>query len=295
MRDISDWYFTGHGEKSTLQKEELLSPENIEYIMKYPRDFPNRVNWEDVNEVIAAKIAQLLKIKTIEAEIAYRNNKRGCLMLHFLYQYRADLGETGAVLLESELGKEYNELQQSTLRGTDLVKKSFSLIEKFSYFPTIKYDFIMMNIFDILIGNQDRHPHNWQILFRDDEYFFGPLYDNGASLGWQLPDSTLNNMLKNESEMNKYFKKAKVKSGLTADPQPRLKAKQVLKYCIIHYPEEIQKVKALLENFDHDDFQLYINNFPLISNIRKEFLIKFIAFRKNKILSTIESEGSQLV
>lgn len=295
MRDISDWYFTGHGEKSTLQKEELLSPDNIEYIMKYPREFTNRVNWEDVNEVIAARIAQFLGIKTIEAEVAYRNNKRGCLMLHFLYQYSADLGETGAVLLESELGKEYNELQQSTLKGTNLVEKAFSLIENFSYFPKIKSDFVSMNIFDILIGNQDRHPHNWQILFRDDEYFFGPLYDNGASLGWQLPDSTLRIMLEKESEMNKYFKKTKVKSGLTIDPQPRLKATQVLSYLIINYAEEIQKVKTVLESFDHDEFSNYINNFPLISDIRKEFLKEFITFRKNKILSMIESEGSQHV
>ncbi len=46
---------------STLEKEDLLSPDNVQYVVKYPRKFDGkRVNWEDINEVIAAKIAKLL-------------------------------------------------------------------------------------------------------------------------------------------------------------------------------------------------------------------------------------------
>lgn len=44
-----------------------------------------------------------------------------------------------------------------------------------------------MNLFDMLIGNQDRHPYNWVILFKNGEAFFGLLFDNGASMGFQLP------------------------------------------------------------------------------------------------------------
>lgn len=38
MRDITNWIFVSHGEKSTLEKVELLSPDETEYIMKYPRE-----------------------------------------------------------------------------------------------------------------------------------------------------------------------------------------------------------------------------------------------------------------
>ncbi|GAB3063536.1 HipA domain-containing protein [Virgibacillus ainsalahensis] len=291
MQDISDWVFVNHGEKSTLEKEELLSPGDMEYIMKYPREFDEtRVNWEDINEVIAAKIGQLLGLKTVEAEIAYRNGKRGCLMLHFLHQYEVDLGEPGGPLLASEFGEEYNQLGYSELKSMELISKSFSLIERFTYYPIMKNEFVTMNVFDILIGNQDRHPYNWQLLFKEDKVFFGPLYDNGASLGWQLPDHELERMIVNDTKMNKFYKKMRVKAGIIEDKQPRLNANQVLHYCNAHYPDEIKIVENRLELFDVDAYNYYIDQFPLISDIRKEFLKQFIHFRLNKILKAIRKE-----
>jgi len=289
MRDVSDWLFKGHGEHSTLPKEELLSPDNIEYIMKYPRPFENRVNWEDVNEVIAAEICKMLGIKTVDAEIAYRNQRRGCLMLHFLSQYQAQ-GELGGTLLEVELEEKYNYIQNNILSSGLLVKESFSFIECFSYFPLIKKDFIFMNVFDILIGNQDRHPYNWQILFKEDRIFFGPLYDNGASLGWQLSDQQLQIYINDEKKMEQYFTKMKVKAGLIKNTKPRMKAIDVLSYCKIHYPEEMQAIKEKLEHFHNERFHEYIDQFPLISDIRKDFIKEFVSFRKRKIISLIESE-----
>src|SRR5690625_795833 len=116
--------------------------------MKYPRSFDGkRVNWEDVNEVIAAKIAQLLNLDTVEAEIAIRNGKRGCLMRNFVDQYDADLDESGAVLLDAEFGCNYDLLQRSNLQSQELIEEGFSLIEQFSYFKDIKFSFIAMNIF----------------------------------------------------------------------------------------------------------------------------------------------------
>ncbi|MDQ0218402.1 hypothetical protein ELQ35_03395 [Peribacillus cavernae] len=59
--DVSKLIFENYGEKSTLSKEELSSPDDRKFPIKYPREFENRVNWEDVNELMAAKIAVLLK------------------------------------------------------------------------------------------------------------------------------------------------------------------------------------------------------------------------------------------
>src|SRR5690625_4675922 len=158
---------------------------NIGYFvaLRFVQGLSGRVNWEDVNEIIAAEIAKILGLKTVSAEIAYRNGNRGCLMIHFINQYNADSGETGAALLSAELGKPYDDLKEDNLPSIELVEKSFSVIESLPYFQAIKHDFVAMNIFDLLIGNQDRHPFNWQILFKGNKHFFGPLYDNGASLG----------------------------------------------------------------------------------------------------------------
>lgn len=259
--------------------------------MKYPRHSnEERVNWEDVNEVIAAKIAQMLDIKTIKANIAYRDGKRGCLMLNFIDQYKADFGETGASLLSAEMGIEYDELKNSQLKNMELIKSAFSIMEAFSYFPTIRLDFVVMNFFDILIGNQDRHSNNWQILFKKDKSFFGPLYDNGASLGWQLPDGQLERLLDSYNGLNRHFKKMRVKAGIFENTQPPLKAIHVLSYCMKQFPDEVIKVKTLFEKFDMHDYHNYINNFPLISDVRKEFLKRMIEFRIQKILSIIKKE-----
>lgn len=39
LRDITDWEHISHGGKSTLEKEELRSPDRILYLIKYPREF----------------------------------------------------------------------------------------------------------------------------------------------------------------------------------------------------------------------------------------------------------------
>lgn len=269
-----------------------MSPDKKEYLMKYPRESEvERVNWEDVNEVIAAKIASILGIKVINAEIATRHGKRGCLMVHFLRQFNAQQGEGGTALLVSQFGKEFENLKDSPFKNQELLKIGFNFLEEFSYFPLIKDEFLLMNVFDILIGNQDRHPLNWQILFGEDgEDFFGPLYDNGASLGWQIPESKLTEMLEDESKMNRFYKKTKVKCGLFEHTQPPVKVNDVLELLIARYPEEMTDICVRLELFNQEAYNQYIEEMTLISEIRKDFLKEFISFRKQKIIDTIRKE-----
>lgn len=292
MRDITDWEFLGHGEMSTLRKEDLSSPDGKKYVMKYPRPFDGtRVNWEDINEVIAAELVRLLGLAFVPSEIAYRHDERGCLMRHFIDEHEADYGEVGAALLTAQLEESYAELVELDGSSSELTKRAFTVIERFSYFKEIKFEFIAMNIFDILIGNQDRHPFNWQILFKGDKSYFGPLYDNGASLGWQLSDDQLEEMLEHEPKMNRYFKNTEVKAGLYENKTPPLKAKDVITYLSLNHSIELNKVIDRLRSFNWDEFILFINEFPLISETRKKFTIRFIEFRMDKIIELVERLG----
>lgn len=293
MRDVSGWIFIGHGEKSTLEKEELLSPDKENFIIKYPRESKvDRVNWEDVNKIIAAKIANILGIITIDAEIAIRNGKRGCLMVHFVKQYNAQHGEPGAPLLIYQFGKSYESLITSPLKSKELFEIGINLFEEFKFFNLIKDEFLMMNIFDIIIGNQDRHPFNWQILFADKHDFFGPLYDNGASLGWQLPDSKLTNMIENLTSMNKFYKNTRLKCGLFEHTQPPIKVNDVLALLNSRFPNEMKSICIRLEQFNYEAYNEYIDDLPLISNVRKEFLKLFIKFRTHKVIDSIRKENA---
>lgn len=205
-------------------------------------------------------------------------------MLHFLRQYDADQGETGAGLLSAFFGEEYDSLKNSKSNSTELLYQAFNLIERYPDFNVVRYEFIAMNVFDILIGNQDRHPFNWQLLYKGNEVFFGPLYDNGASLGWQLPDKKLESIIHQKDEMMKYYKKMKVKAGLIEDTQPPIKAQDVLEYCKLNYSNEIRHILTNLEEFNLEVYNKFIDVFPLISNVRKQFLKEFISFRLKMIM-----------
>jgi hypothetical protein len=292
MQDVTDWIVSGYGENSTLEKLELLSPEYEPYIIKFPRDFSkDRVNWEDVNEVIAAKVAKLLGFSAVNAEIAYRQGRRGCLMKHFRFQMNAENGETTSSLLSAEFGEEYEEIQRGNWKNEELIHKLFNLFESFSLYSKLKDDFVYMNLYDIVIGNQDRHAHNWQVLYIDGEPVFGPLYDNGASLGWQLPESVLIDMINTETTMNKFYKKSKVKMGLDNKESPRINAKTALNYLLANYNEQCLSFVDRLEDFNYNEFEMYLDDFPLISPIRKVFLNKLIRFRMNKIITSFKEGG----
>ena len=292
MRDVSKWAFAGFGEDSTLPKEVLLSPDNSRYYMKYAWESKTpRTHLEDVNEVIAAKIAELLQLNTIKAELAYRNGKRGCLSLDYVEQYRAELDEAGAVLLELEFGESYRKLQNSRLKGVELIDSGFDLLNRFSYFNKIRYEFISMNLFDILIGNQDRHPYNWVMLFSNSRSFFGPLYDNGASLVFQLPDERLVQMISDKNQMENYYLNMRVKLGLFECKKAPVLATDVLTYCITNYKDEVKQFEELLLHFSLQQFDDFLNQFPLFTDTRKHFLKVFIRHRREKILEAIK-EGS---
>lgn len=287
--DVSNWAKTGYGENSTLEKFELLSPDNVPYIIKFARDFSSeRTNWEDLNEVIAAKVASLLGLEAVEAQIAYYNNRRGCLMKHFGYTKNVDERQNVATLLEAEFGEKYNSVWKSDLSNTERLDELIYLFKRFSYFPNLKDYFVEMVLFDLLIGNQDRHGHNWQLLFKEDEIFPSPLYDNGASLGWQLDEEQIKNLLENPIAMTKFFTKTLSKAGLDNRETPKIKATSLLKILRIEFAEEVDQVKISLRNFDEDEFGRYCNELPYISELRKEFLVQFIIYRKEKILEYLK-------
>lgn len=292
MKDISQWEVTGHGEKSTLEKRELISPDGIPYVLKFPREFSaNRTNWEDVNEIIAAKIAELLGLKAVEAEVVYYKHRRGCLMPHFKFQLSADNAVVIAELLESEFGEEYVKIHSSSLPNRERLQAFMDLFKRFSYFPLLKREFVFMNLYDVFIGNQDRHAHNWQLLFRNGEAFPAPLYDNGASLGWQLNEDKIKEYLVSEPMRQKYFRKAKSKAGMDNAETPKINAGSLIGYLSEYFPAECEEFIKKINDFPVDQYHSFIEEFPLISKLRKDFLLLFVKDRSKRLKISLTKGG----
>lgn len=288
LRDISEWERLGFGGKSTLEKEELRSPDGLKYLIKYPRTFDKGVSWEDITELIAAEIGTILGLEMMKVEMVTRKGKRGCLLRNFVEEYDAMMAEEGGALLPG-LVEEYIKLQESPLKNTELIDAGFQIMKKFDYWEFIKTEFIDMQIFDILIGNQDRHPFNWQILFLVEKGSkFSPIYDNGASLGFRFEDEQLMKKALNVQEMNKYTKNTKVKAGLFE--KKSVKAKDLLLYIRIHFPNEFKSSTNKLMNFDTERYIAYIQSLDFLSEAQKVWLQHIVPYRRQKILEWIRKE-----
>src|SRR5699024_3176982 len=155
-----------------------------------------------------------------------------------------------------------------------LMHRLFSLFQSFSLHDLLRKDFVFMNLFDILIGNQDRHGHNWKVLYINGEPVFGPLYDNGASLGWQLPEEKIQQQLQSSQKMSKFYKNTKVKIGMDNKEIPRIKASQALTYLISNYPSETRLFFNRLVNFNFDNLEAYLKSFPVLTETRKKFVVE---------------------
>jgi hypothetical protein len=288
LRDVSDWDWIGYGGKSTLEKEELLSPEQIKYLIKYPRNFQVGVSWEDITELIAAEIGSILGMETMEVEIVTRNGRRGCLLKNFTAIPGLLHNEEGGSLLN--VFDDYQLLLETTLTGEELIDFGFDYIRRLPFWNSIKSAFIDMQFFDILIGNQDRHPYNWLILFfSENNVKFSPFYDNGASLGFRFDDQKLLQMIENESLLNKYTKNTKVKAGIFERKQ--VKAKDLLNYLLNKFPEESKNSIHKLMYFEMDRYVNFIHSVNVLSEAQKKWLLHIIPFRRNKILEWVGKEG----
>ncbi|BAD77577.1 hypothetical conserved protein [Geobacillus kaustophilus HTA426] len=192
--------------------------------------------------------------------------------------------EEGGVLL-SALVDDYKELQESSLKDMELIDAGFKIMKKFVYWETIKSEFIDMQLFDILIGNQDRHPFNWQLLFLETGAKFSPIYDNGASLGFRFEDEKLIQMVSNPQEMNKYTEKTRVKAGIFE--KKKVKAKDLLTYISKNFTDEFNQSIQKLVEFDLIRYSDFIQSLDILSEAQKDWLLNIVPFRRKKILEWI--------
>ncbi|MEW9053728.1 MAG: HipA domain-containing protein [Neobacillus sp.] len=271
-----------------MEKEELRSPDQLKYLIKYPRPFEVGVSWEDITELIAAEIGNIFGLEMMKVEMVTRNGKRGCLLRNFVEEYDAIMAEEGGALL-TELVDEYKKVQECEWKNLELLHEGFEMIKKFPYWEFMKTEFIDMQLFDILIGNQDRHPFNWQLLFLVNiGAKFSPIYDNGASLGFRFDVAQLVGKASNEQEMNKYTKNARVKAGLFENKS--VKAKDTITYISEHFPVEFEESTKKLAEFDLIRYSKFIKSLDVINEGKKEWLLNIIPYRRKKILEWIGKE-----
>lgn len=150
--------------------------------------------YNDVSECIASDIGELIGLPVAQYFLCSNDGVPGVITLDFLDNElegpKKEEFVDGVYLISliDEGFKNGSLLNPQTKQyyTADLVLRS---VEKYGLIE----DAINMMIYDALIGNRDRNPSNYGIIFNHEtkEYRFAPLYDNGTSLALSMPQKRL--------------------------------------------------------------------------------------------------------
>lgn len=152
-------------------------------------------------------------------------------------------------------------------------------------------DFIKIMVFDALIGETDRHEENWGILLENDKCKISPLYDNGCNLLRELKDEDKLKEYTSEGkkDFNAYINRSKtlIYNSKNNKKYTHFELIEKLKE---HHKKELEKEIKKLEKISNKEIEKIVNKIPdeLMKEIHKQFIIKYLVIRKEKMLKIIE-------
>lgn len=180
------------------EKEVLIEPETGRRVFfKIPR-----VNTaEHWTEKIASELAGEIGFSCQTVEIATYNDIQGVLCYNFLGA-EEELTHGSELLFGSYDNTQARNLQLHTIENihTHIAFPPYNFFEEFLIIP----------LFDALIGNTDRHSGNWGVIYnvRLMSYRMSPLFDNSSSLGWQfIEDEHILHKLGNPVQWDNFISK----------------------------------------------------------------------------------------
>lgn len=151
--------------------------------------------------------------------------------------------------------------------------------------------FVRIMIFDALIGEQDRHEENWGIL-KDDKNAtrISPLYDNGCSL---LRDLIDDEKIKKIQSLEVYSNRSKTLFRKEAGTIKIGESKKYHHFELINqlahdYPKIMKDELASITRLSDNNIRKIVNKVPdkMLTNLHKQYIIKYIILRKQKLIET---------
>lgn len=236
------------------EKEVLIDPQTgRRAFFKIPRT-NTAEHW---TEKIASELAAKIGFPCQVVEIATYNNIQGVLCYNFL-SAEEELTHGSELLFGSYDDTKARNLQLHTIENiyAHIAAPPYNLFE----------DFLLIPIFDALIGNTDRHSGNWGIIYnvRSMSYRLSPLFDNSSSLGWQYIGSEhIRHKLGNPVQWDNFINKK----------------------CL----SAIRWTKAEINHFDF--IKILINDFPFLRDIIRNNIVKLTDIAIDNIITEID-DGS---
>ena len=181
---------------------------------------------ESITEHLITRIGQHFGFNIANSHIVYIQGKVRFLSEHF--HSRKQVLVHGAEILSNYLNEQNTEFVDDIerIRKTKEVFDIEDLIDALkNVYPNnnaIIEGFININLFDALIGNNDRHFYNWGIIQHIEgvhEPYFSPIYDTARGLWWNTSEEIIlslhRNFKANQAKFDNYvYKNSLPKVGI---------------------------------------------------------------------------------
>lgn len=278
FKKLVPFRFDGASYKYAVQGKDSI------YILKF-EEYPRRnVSISHTNhhisEYIGSHIYKSIGLPTQETFLVKRDDKIAVACKNFckkdirLYSFK----ELATDFLHPSISRSSTSQAFTTLEGT------MELISKQTLFqPKVLTDrYWDMFVVDAFIANPDRHNGNWGYLVNNNtlEVSLAPIYDCGSSLYPMMSEKDMSACLENPVLLKKYS---------INEPASTVRYKgakiNFLDFCRNYEnPDFLAAVKRIVPRIDMDTIKAIITDTPVITDIRKEFLINLLTLRKELLL-----------
>lgn len=244
-----------------------------------------RMSNELVSEKIAYAIARELELNCARIEFAEDSEGNNCI-LNFSFVPFFE----GSTVSHTDIVAFLKDFDSNNRKETYTLKAILQAVE---YIEGITIaDFIRLQLFDALIGEQDRHEENWGVLSMGDVNLktMSPFYDNGASLlSLFANDEEMDKQTQGDEVFSKYIEKSR--TVLRDQNYCKIPHFQIIEFLLKRYPRETKKEICRLLKLRNDAIKEIVYSVPeqfikcQQRDKYKEFMIKYIQIRRDKILS----------
>lgn len=270
-----------------------------DWILKFPKSTKGMRKTEiayttsPLSEYIGSHIYQILGYPVHETKLGTKDNK--------LVVACKDFTDSHVRLQEfREIKNYYNKELEAILEDTVTDSNSVGSTSLHAVKAHLNYNSLLYMIdgmserfwdcvmIDGLINNNDRNSGNWGILrYSDGSLALAPVFDNGASFSTKISDEKIKDMLKNEDRI--LSSAISTVTGYNIDGKAlqfgallKLEDKDIhnaVKRVVPQIQRHMDAITAFIYAIPNAD-----NGIEIISEIRKEFYIKGMELRLQKLL-----------
>lgn len=303
--DISQWEeHQYYGTGGTRDKTVVENPEDgcLYYFKTSLKKKVIDYKYEFWSEIIASEIGDTLGLNILHYDVAWKDDRLGCLSKSMVDPQKEELQEGYKWLTGFDAGYDVNNKDAYTFQIIERL-----LTTRFEQECFIK-DLIEIIVFDSIIGNEDRHQENWSIivtnklvdrstLFRrkraltETSYTFAPIY---SSMGRELTGAKVSQMLTNKVQLEAYVKRGQSEIHWEGEKGKQKHLDLISKVSCSGYKATIQEIisnirmryeeSAIADIINKVDECLPEEHSSLkIPQARKDFLIKLVSLRISKL------------